>query len=87
MFDTTKNGRTFFISPYTDLVLGTRNKNWKYIYDADTKQNELYNLATDPKELFNVSDRYPEVVKKEHKVLTGWVQYVHKKYNEWENGK
>jgi len=87
LFDTTKNGRTFFISPYTDLISGTRNKNWKYIYDADTKQNELYNLATDPKELFNVSDRYPEVVKKEREVLTGWVQYVHKKYNEWENGK
>jgi arylsulfatase A-like enzyme len=83
LFDTTKNGRTFFISPYTDLILGTRNKNWKYIYDADTKQNELYNLATDPKELFNVSDRYPEVVKKEHEILIGWVQYVHKKYDEW----
>lgn len=87
LFDTTKDGRTFFISPYTDLILGTRNKNWKYIYDADTKENELYNLATDPKELFNVSDRYPEVVKKEHEILIAWVQYIHKKYAQWEMDK
>ena len=82
LFDTTKDGRTFFVSPYTDLILGTRDKNWKYIYDADTKQNELYNLANDPKELFNVSDRYPEVVKKEHEILIGWVQYEHKEYDQ-----
>ena len=31
------NGRSFFISPYTDLIMGTRWKNWKYIYNADTK--------------------------------------------------
>ncbi len=82
LFDTTKNGRTFFVSPYTDLILGTRNKNWKYIYDADTKENELYNLVNDPKELFNVSNRYPEVVKKEHEILIGWVQYEHKEYDQ-----
>ncbi|SFQ35155.1 LTA synthase family protein [Parafilimonas terrae] len=80
LFDTAKDGRTFFISPYTDLILGTRNEHWKYIYNADTKANELYNLATDPKELFNVSDRYPEVVRKEREILTGWVQYVQKQY-------
>ncbi len=83
LFDTTKDGRTFFISPYTDLILGTRNGHWKYIYNADTKANELYNLATDSKELFNVADRYPEVVKKEHEILTGWVQYVQKQYAQW----
>lgn len=84
LFDTTKNGRTFFISPYTDLILGTRNEHWKYIYNADTKENELYNLETDPEELFNVSYRYPEVVKKEHEILIGWGQYVHEKYDQWE---
>lgn len=84
LFDTTKDGRTFFISPYTDLLLGTRDKQWKYIYNADRNWSELYNLTTDPKELYNVSDKYPEVVKKENEILIGWAQYVYKKYDQWE---
>lgn len=79
--------RAFFFSPYTDLILGTRDKDWKYIYNADTKETELYNMANDPKELNNVSYKYPAIVQKEHEILAGWVQYQNKKYTQWKSKK
>lgn len=75
-----KRGRTFFVSPYTDLLIGTRSGEWKYIYNVDTRAAELYNLKKDPRELNNVVENYPAVVKNEHELLTGWFQYVHKQY-------
>jgi arylsulfatase A-like enzyme len=79
--------RTFFFSPYTDLILGTRDKDWKYIYNADTKESELYNLVSDPKELKNISFQHPEAVQKEHEILAAWVQYQDKKYKGWKGTK
>jgi arylsulfatase A-like enzyme len=75
--------RSFFVSPYTDLIIGTRHGNWKYIFNVDTEEPELYDLSKDPKELNEVSHMYPEVVKKEHEVLIAWFQYVEKNYSKW----
>ena len=53
--------------------------NWKYIYNGTNNKNELYDLSKDPKELHNVADDYPEVVKSEFEMMAGWVQYQHNK--------
>ncbi len=87
LLEDTPGDRTFFFSPYTDLILGTRDKDWKYIYNADTREDELYNLVSDSKELDNLSYKYPEIVQKEHEILAGWVQYQNKKYSQWKNEK
>lgn len=38
-----------------------RADNWKLIYDHETQQNELYNLAEDPSELTNLVQINPEI--------------------------
>ena len=87
LLDDKAGGRTFFGSPYTDLLIGTRDKDWKYIYNVDTREPELYSLSNDPKELNNVSDQYPEITRKEHEMLVGWMKYEHNKYNEMTGAK
>jgi arylsulfatase A-like enzyme len=67
--------RTFFISPFNDLLFGTRSANWKYIYNATTNKEELYDLTTDPKELNNIASNHSNVTKRESEMLAAWVQY------------
>lgn len=75
-----KGGRTFFVSPYTDLLIGTRSETWKYIYNLNTDQAELYNLANDPKELNNVAEKFAAIKQREHEALNGWFQHVQQQY-------
>lgn len=84
LFENAVMDRSFFVSPYTDLIIGTRHGNWKYIFNVDTEEPELYDLSKDPKELNDVSHYYPEIVKKEHEVLIAWFQYVEKNYSNWQ---
>jgi arylsulfatase A-like enzyme len=77
------HSRSFFVSPYTDLLIGTRNNNWKYIFNVDNGEAELYNLEQDPKEKHNVADKHPQVVQVQHEALTGWFQYVHGQYKQY----
>ena len=83
LLDTSISDRTFFVSPYTDLIIGTRYKNLKYIYNIDTEEPELYDLEADPKEVKNIANKHPDLVKSEHELLVGWFQFVHNKYGQW----
>ncbi|HTM91369.1 MAG TPA: hypothetical protein VL095_03050, partial [Flavisolibacter sp.] len=84
LFENVTRDRSFFVSPYTDLIIGTRHGNWKYIFNVDTEESELFDLSKDPKELNEISRQYPEIVKKEHEVLIAWFQYVEKNYSNWQ---
>jgi phosphoglycerol transferase MdoB-like AlkP superfamily enzyme len=75
LFIQNNNGRTFFICPYSDFVLGTRNGDWKYIFNATLNKQELYNLKNDPKETIDLSKQYPDVVQKEYEMIGAWVQF------------
>lgn len=77
--------RTFFVSPYTDLIIGTRHNNWKYIYNADTEDEELYDLSKDPNELHNIVSEQTVIAAHEHEVLAAWFQYVNGKYSQWKS--
>jgi arylsulfatase A-like enzyme len=79
----TSFSRAFFISPYTDLIMGTRNGKWKYIYNVDTEEEELYDLSTDPGELKNRKNEFPQIALREKEWLGGWLQFVDKKYKAW----
>ncbi|HJW18700.1 MAG TPA: sulfatase-like hydrolase/transferase, partial [Flavisolibacter sp.] len=78
-----KESRTFFISPYTDLIMGTRHGQWKYIYNVDTEDEELFNLDTDPEELNNRKNEYRQIAAQEKEMLGGWLQYVDQNYKTW----
>jgi arylsulfatase A-like enzyme len=83
--DKMQEGRTFFISPYSNFLLGTRYKDWKFIYDGTTNEKKLYDLKTDPEELNNIAALHPDIVKVEFEMLAGWVQYQNDKTKEWIN--
>lgn len=79
LFTKTPDGRTFFICPYSDFLLGTRSGDWKYIYNATIHKAELYNLKNDPKELNNVVTQFPDIAKREYEMIGAWVQYHSRK--------
>ncbi|OLY92809.1 hypothetical protein BUE76_13615 [Cnuella takakiae] len=81
LFEPLPDSRSFFVSPYTDLLVGTRNGKWKFIYNVDNKDAELYDLQKDPAEKYNLSGRYPEVVKEQSQYVFGWMQQVQKDYS------
>ncbi len=85
LFSKIANGRTFFISPYSDFLFGTRSGEWKYIYNATVNKEELYNLKTDPYELTDLSKQYKEVAQREYEMLGGWVQFHNKRLKEMKN--
>ena len=70
--------RTFFICPFNDLLFGTREKKWKFIYNAATDEKELYDLDTDPGELKNIASTQPGIAKKQFEMIAGWAQYHNK---------
>ena len=78
-----KSSRTFFISPYTDLLMGTRHGKWKYIYNVDTEEEELFDLDTDPAELNNRKNEFSQIALQEKQMLGGWLQYVDGNYKAW----
>jgi phosphoglycerol transferase MdoB-like AlkP superfamily enzyme len=83
----TNSSRTFFISPYTDLIMGTRHGQWKYIYNVDTEDEELFDLSTDPGELNNRKNMFPQIADQEKEMLGGWLQFVDRKYKSWTKNK
>jgi arylsulfatase A len=43
----------------SDLEFAVRSGSWKLMLDEHGEPRELYNLAEDPLELFNIIDQYP----------------------------
>lgn len=56
--------------PQPDLAI--REGNFKLVADADSSGFRLYNLSEDPAEANDVSERYPEVVKRLSHKLFSW---------------
>src|SRR5205823_290281 len=47
--------RAYFYAANDGYQLAVRERNWKYIIDATRGREELYDLATDPREQHNVA--------------------------------
>jgi phosphoglycerol transferase MdoB-like AlkP superfamily enzyme len=86
LFSVRKNARTFFLCPYSNFVLGTRTQKWKFIYNATSNTNELYDIQNDPMELNDLSKKFPDVVKFEYQMLGGWVQFHNNRLQEISKG-
>jgi arylsulfatase A-like enzyme len=57
LFDPARPPRTYFYAANEDYLLGVREGDWKYIYNATRGREELYDLSRDPEEREN---RAPE---------------------------
>ncbi|PCI92447.1 hypothetical protein COB11_07330 [Candidatus Aerophobetes bacterium] len=56
------NRQVFFHNPYVYRFYGTRKGSHKLIYTKSSKEVELYDLITDPREQTNIAYKYPEIV-------------------------
>lgn len=80
-----RKNRTFFFSPYSDFLFGTRYNNWKLIYNASIHEFELYDLEKDPLEQRNLSEDHPEIVQLQYNYIAAWVQMQDSVINKYIN--
>ena len=75
LLDPGRPPRTYFYGANADFLLGVREGDWKYIYNASTGYDELYDLKTDPHEHSDLAKSEPARVK-EMKWRVGGVGHV-----------
>ncbi|WP_169305098.1 LTA synthase family protein [Pedobacter cryotolerans] len=75
LFSKIRKEKVYFFTPYSDLLFGCREGNYKFIYNATTNTSYLYNLKNDPLESVNLASREPEYAKKLNNELNSWMQY------------
>lgn len=76
LFDPHRPPRAYFYGANTDYLLGLREGDWKYIYDATTGYDELYDLKSDPLELKDVSSQYSESCRIFRRRVAAWARYL-----------
>jgi arylsulfatase A-like enzyme len=76
LFDPARPSRAYFYGAHNDLLLGVREQNWKYIYNATTGYDELYDLGTDPTEHCDVSSTQPEVCQALQRRAAAWARHL-----------
>ena len=67
--------RTFFVASVDDYLLGMRDGNWKYIFEAATGNQLLFDLATDPDEQHNAVATQPERSARMKQRLAAWMAF------------
>lgn len=60
LFDPKRPPRAYFYAANHDYLLGVREGDIKYIYNATTGRDEMYDLAADPREQVNVAERHKD---------------------------
>jgi arylsulfatase A-like enzyme len=55
LYDPNRTGRTYFFAAGYDYLLGVRENNWKYVFNATAGQQTLFDLSSDPNELSDLS--------------------------------
>lgn len=78
LFDPRRPPRAYFYAANTDYLFGVREDDWKYVYNASTGREELFNLATDPDEQTNVAPDHPEICERLRQRVAAWLQFEKK---------
>ena len=76
LFDPSRPPRTYFYAANEDYLLGVREGDWKYIYNATRGREELYDLARDPDEKQNRAAEEPERCRRLRQRLAAWKDYT-----------
>ncbi len=72
LFAPDRPGRAYFYAVNDDYLLGVREGDWKYIYNATRGKEELFDLAKDPEEQKSVAPAHPEVCRTLRQRLAAW---------------
>jgi arylsulfatase A-like enzyme len=76
LFDRTRSPRAYFYAAHDDYRLGVREGERKYIYNATTGTDLLYDLATDPTEQQNLATQFPDECRRLRQRVAAWREYV-----------
>jgi arylsulfatase A-like enzyme len=76
LFDPTRPPRTYFYAANEDYLLGVREGDWKYIYNATRGREELYDLARDLDEKQNRAAEEPERCRRLRQRLAAWKDHT-----------
>jgi arylsulfatase A-like enzyme len=72
VFDRLRPPRAYFYAANDDYLLGVREGDWKYIYNATAGRDELFNLKLDPAEQRNAAPEQRERVRRLRQRLAAW---------------
>jgi lipoteichoic acid synthase len=72
LFDPERSHRAYFYAANDDYLLGVREDDWKYIWDATRGRDELYDLRADPREATNVAAQHPDRCRALHGRVAAW---------------
>jgi phosphoglycerol transferase MdoB-like AlkP superfamily enzyme len=72
---TVDDRRAYFYSTGNEVLLGVRDREFKYHYYVSSGYEELFDLAHDPDELHSVADEFPEVCRQHRARVAGLVEY------------
>ncbi|HZL37496.1 MAG TPA: sulfatase-like hydrolase/transferase [Tepidisphaeraceae bacterium] len=76
LFDPNRPSRAYFYGANNDYLLGMREGDWKYIYNATTGYDELYDLKIDPLEQNDISAQNPKVCHDLRRRVGAWVRHL-----------
>jgi arylsulfatase A-like enzyme len=68
--------RAYFYAANDSYLLGVREANWKYIYNATRGSEELFDLASDPDEVTNVAPAHAQRDRVLRQRLAAWKSFV-----------
>jgi arylsulfatase A-like enzyme len=78
LFAPSRPPRAYFYAADHDYMLGVREHEWKYIYDAKRGREYLFDLAHDPVEKVNRAEENPDQCRRLRQRLSAWLQYEEK---------
>jgi arylsulfatase A-like enzyme len=72
LFDPHRPPRAYFYAANDDYLLGVREGDWKYVWNATRGRDELYHLPSDPDEKTNVAAEHPERCRELRQRVAAW---------------
>ena len=75
LFANARPERTFFVASVDDYLLGIREDRWKYVFEATSGRESLFDLAADPGEQRNAVAAEPERVTRLRQRVAAWIAF------------
>ncbi len=75
LFAESRPDRTFFVASVDDYHLGIREDRWKYVFEATSGRESLFDLIADPNELQNALAAEPQRVARLRQRIAAWIAF------------